>query len=236
MDTPALVKIDQVVLSFLNEKDEGFENYMRYKQIIIEGLTQELGVSHNEGIRVYYAVVDDVNSVLLPPDFIKESRIGIVVNGQVYTLTQNTGITFPGGQVCGVDEVNPDLLKTLNLPSSLNYAKGGGYNIGEFRVDRRERVIRFRGNLKGEVIVVEYKSSGVSLDSETYIPTMVVPVLKEYLEYTLMKRSIDVPENKVARYRKQYLEAKAYYIKRKNPFNYMDVLDVINRGKTQGVK
>jgi len=236
MDTPSLVKIDQVVLSFLNEKEEGFENYMRYKQIVIEGLTQELGVSHTEGIKVYYAVVDEVNNVYLPQDYIRYSRIGIIMNGQIYTLTKNDNILIPEGKVCGVEEVNADLLTKLNLPHALNYAKGGGYNVGEFRVDERERVIRFRGSLAGQVIVVEYRSSGVSLDTETYIPIMVVPVLKEYLEYTLMKRNPDVPESKVYRYRQQYLEARRQYIKRKNPFNMYDVMDVIDRGKTQGVK
>jgi hypothetical protein len=236
MDTPALVKIDEVVLSYINEKNEDHDNYMRYKQIIIEGLTQELGVSHNEGVRVLYAEVDDVNTVRLPSDFINYTRIGIVANGQVYTLTQNDNITIPAGMVCGVEEVNKDLLKRLRLPVSLNYAKGGGYNIGEYRLDLKDRVIRFRGNLKGEVIVVEYRSSGVSLDAETYIPIMLVPVLKEYLEYTLMKRNLDIPENKVYRYMMQYMAAKKQYIKRKNRFNIYDIMDAINRGKSQGVK
>jgi hypothetical protein len=118
----------------------------------------------------------------------------------------------------------------------LNYAKGGGYNVGEFRVDDRERVIRFRGALAGKLVVVEYKSSGISLDSQTFIPVMMIPTLKEYLEYTLIKRDRDVPEVKVERCRRQYLEAKRQYIKRKNPFNIYDILDVINQGRSQGVK
>ena len=236
MDTHGLVKIDHVVLSFLNERNEGFENYMRYKQIVIEGLTQELGVSHSEGVKVYYAIVNEVNNVHLPADYITYSRIGIVVNGQIHTLTHNNNLVMPEKVVCGVEEVNRDLLNKLNLPSVLNYAKGGGYNVGEFRVDDRGRVIRFRGALAGQLVVVEYKSSGVSLDSETFIPVMMIPPLKEYLEYTLVKRDREMPESKVARCRSQFLHARMQYIKKKNPFNIYDILDVINQGRSQSVK
>ena len=236
MDTHGLVKIDHVVLSFLNERNEGFENYMRYKQIVIEGLTQALGVSHSEGTKIYYSVVNVVDNVYLPADYITYSRIGIVINGQIHTLTRNDRLVMPEKVVCGVEEVNRDLLEKLNLPLKLNYAKGGGYNVGEFRVDDRERVIRFRGALAGKLVVVEYKSSGISLDSQTFIPVMMIPTLKEYLEYTLIKRDRDVPEVKVERCRRQYLEAKRQYIKRKNPFNIYDILDVINQGRSQGVK
>ncbi len=236
MDSPALTKIDNVVFSFINERNEDIDNFMRYKQIIIELLTQDLGVSHNEGVKVFYGQVDEVNNLHLPADCINYTRIGIVVNGQVYTLTQNDKILIPEGKVCGVEEVNSALLKRLRLPMSLNYAKGGGYNVGQYRVDLKDRVIRFRGNLKGEVVVVEYRSTGLSLERETFIPIMLVPVLKEGLEYTLMKRNPDMPENKVYRYKMQYMEAKRKYIKQKNRFNIYDVMDVLNRGKTQSVR
>lgn len=236
MDTSGLVKIDDIVRSYLNETGVGLENYWPIKQIVIEGLTNELNVSHSDGIKVFYGQVNAVNILQLPGDFIKHTRIGVVLNGQVYTLTKNDNINLPDGEICGVEQVNADLLKELHIPVALNYAKGGAYNFGEFRVDDAAKRIVFRGSLQGEIMVVEYRSSGISLEGETYVSVLAVPVLKEYVDYTLIKRRNDVSEARVRRSMVQFIDAKRKFIKRKNPFNYMDVLDAINYGRSQGVK
>jgi hypothetical protein len=236
MDTSALVKIDNVVYSFLNEKDEGLENFLRYKQIVIEGFTQEFSVKNGEGVKVYYGTVDAVNNFFIPSDCINISRAGIISNGQIHTFVKNDNLAMPDGLVCGVEVVNSDLLRGLTPPQGFNYAKGGGYDIGEYRVDMRNRVIRFRGNLAGQIMALEYRSSGISLEGESYIPVTIIPALKEYLEWVLLKRNLDSNLGRVQMAHRNYVNAKKRYILTKNSFSMRELLDAINRGKSQGVK
>ena len=74
------------------------------------------------------------------------------------------------------------------------------------------------------------------MSGETFIPVLLVPVLKSYLNHTLTKR--DKRASAVAKQEAKFEwhNARRRYIKIKNPFNRFDVMDAINSGYSQGVK
>jgi len=235
MDSSGQIKISDVVHSYMNENGEPIDQFYRYLQIVIEGLTQ-LNVKTSYGVRVYFTTVNDINVVEFPADLVKLTRVGILQDGMIWTLTKNDEIALPNGEICGVEVLVDDNLKDNPLPTSLNYAKGGSYNVADYRIDNLNRRIIFKGRLRSETIVLEYKSSGVNMDGDTYLPITTLPVLKEYLNWTLTKRRKDAPQSEKQRARIDYVNAKKDYVKSRHPFNLDDVLDAIYSGIGQGVK
>lgn len=235
MDTPGLVKITDVVNSYINETGESTDNFFRYLQIVIEGLTS-LNIKNTIGFKVYFTSVNSNNIIHFPSDMIKYSRIGILKDGLIYTLTKTNNLALPNGDICGVEVVADDNLNTLFLPSQLNYAQGGGYNLAAYRIDDLGRRIIFKGSLTGETVVIEYKSSGVNLSGETYIPVIIIPVLKEYLNLTITKRNKNASLGEKQQANLYFINARNDYVKTKHAFNMTEFLDAIYSGYSQGVK
>lgn len=235
MDSSGQIKVHDIVHSYMNENAEPIDQFFRYLQIVIEGLTQ-LNIKTSYGIKVFFTSVNDINVVHFPSDLISLSRVGILYNGTIWPLTKNDMISLPDGDICGVEVVSDVNLNERAIPTSLNYAKGGAYNIGDYKIDHRDRRIIFKGNLRDETIILEYKSSGVSLDGETYLPISLLPVLKEYLHWTLIKRKKDVPNVEKQRAKIDYINARNDFVKAKHSFSLADVLDAIYSGIGQGVK
>jgi hypothetical protein len=235
VDSNAQIKLGDVVHSYLNENGEAIDNFFRYLQIVIEGLTQ-LNVKTSYGVKVYFTEVNSVNIVDYPADLIQISRIGVVKEGVIWSLTQNDSIALPNGDVCGVEVVSDVNLSERHIPTSLNYAKGGGYNFADYRIDHLNRRIVFIGALTNETIVIEYKSSGISMDGDTFLPVSLLPVLKEYLNWTLTKRNKQAPQAEKQRARIDYINARNDYVKTKHAFSMDDLLDAVYSGIGQGVK
>jgi hypothetical protein len=234
MDSPAIVKISNVVMSYLNEIGQGTDDFFRLLQIVTEGLSTELNVTHAYSIKAYFTTVSSVNTVDFPSDLIKLSRVGILIDGLVYTLTKNNNIALNQGDICGVEMVADENLDAQRMPTTLNYARGGGFNIASYTVN--DRTVIFKGSLADQTIVLEYKSSGINMSGETFIPTLLIPPLKEYLNWRLTKADKSASQLSKFEAKKEFYRVKREYIKRKNPFNMHDVLDVINSGRGQSSK
>jgi hypothetical protein len=233
MDTNALIKISNVVTSYLNETNEGVDEYFRYMQIIIEGASK-INATHAHTLKVYFTSVNEVNIAELPADCLKVSKVGIVIDGTIYSLTKNDNIALNDSETCGIQIVSDSNLDSQRMPTTLNYSQGGGFNIATYRVN--DRAIIFKGSISDYVVAIEYKSSGISLDGETFVPVIMLDVLKEYLNYTLVKRDKKASQASKYEAKIQFINERRDYIKKKNPFTRFDVLDAINSGKGQGVK
>lgn len=235
MDTPGLVKVTEIVESYLNELGENTDNFMRYLQIAIEGITQ-LSTKNTYGVKAYFTSVSSNNIIHLPSDYITYNRIGLVRNGLIYTLTKNKDISLSDGDIAGVEVVSDENLNTLYIPSALNYAEHGAYNFATYRIDEKGRRIIFRGNLTGETIVIEYKSSGINLMGDTYVPVTMVPVAKEYLNMTITKRNKNISQAEKQASKIDFINAKNDYIKAKHTFSVDDFMDAVYSGYSQGTK
>lgn len=234
MDTPGLVKLTDVVHSYLNETDQDVDSFFRYLQIVVEGLTS-LNVKTSYGAKMYFTTPVN-NIVYFPADCIMISMIGILVDGTIYSLTNDRNMALPDGDICGVEVLSDTNTNALMMPTTLNYAKGGGYNFVTYNIDKLNRRIIFQGNLADYQVVVVYKTSGVNLSGETYIPVNVVPVLKEYLNWTLTKRNPNAPSVAKRDAKIEYINARNDYVKQMHPFSVNDFLDAIYSGYGQGVK
>lgn len=236
MNTNALVSLDYVVRSYMNEREDfNMDNFERYLQIVREGFG-ELNIHRIRSIKPFYTTVSEVNIASLPPDFIDYTRIGMVVDGKIWELGNNEEINLPRNEICGVEYGNPDNLEAIPQPYWYEPTYGGGYNIGKYRIDRIRRTIIFDGDMASKEICIEYLSTGISITGKTYIPREVVPVLKAYLNWIVKERSDKVGINGSIRaeqlYHREIIKLNSFM----NRFTVQEFLDALRSGYTKGVK
>lgn len=236
MHTNALVPMDYVVRSFMNERDDfNLDNYERYMQIIRDGYTS-MSIHRLRSVKVAYVTVNDVNIASLPPDFIDYYRIGMVFDGKVFELGLNRDLNIPKNEVCGVEGGNPDNLDGIDSPYWYEPTYSGGYNLGKYRLDMNRRLIIFDGDMASNQIVIEYISSGISITGKTFIPREVVPVLKAYLNWIIKERSDKVAMGEKMRAQQLYNIEEVRLNNFLNSFTMEEFLDAWRSGQHRGVK
>lgn len=192
METPAVISLEQVAASYANAKGEyGKQNVYRYLQILIEGLSEWNIFNSVRKVNWYAGVVNAQGVVDWPSDMIDYIRIGVYVDGLVYTLTRNDNMDIPIGMECGqVTGVDAPTLFPIAEPlywnwTTVDYASSGGHNFAYYRTDKENRRTVFKGDTVGRQVIIEYVSSGVSLSGETFVPAELMQYLKLYLNWQL---------------------------------------------------
>ena len=236
MDTNALITIRHAVDSYLNELgiySKG--NYKRFLNIVLEGYTN-LNIHHIRGVKTFYDTVTDINTVDLPADFIDYIRIGMIEDGKIWTLSLNEDIALPNALDCGEYEGDADGLAASDQPWYWHYSSRGGYNYGYYRVDWDLRRVVFQGDMVARQVVIEYLSSGVNMSETTFIPRELLPVLKEYLNWVVLKRDRQAPMNRIEMARRDYYTALNEYEKLNWGFSADEFLDAIRKSWKQTLK
>lgn len=234
--TPALKKLSDVVKSFLNVAGEFTkDNYVRYLQIVIEGLT-DLNIYHTVAVKTVIKRVNDANMIALEPDFIDWASISVVIGGVVYPIGFNDDIALPADQLCVYDPSIPEHLNNLDYSHYQDYSSSGGKRFAEFKVFKKERKIQFRGSIKNYDVLIEYVSSGVNLETDTLVPIELVPVLKTYLRWQLLEFDDRAPLNAKFRAEQQYGNELVKMISAQNAMSASEFIDIIRSGYKQTVK
>ncbi len=73
---------------------------------------------------------------------------------------------------------------------------------GWFTIDEREGKFSFSSNLKGQLIILEYVSDGLSVDYDMRFPKMAEEAIYMHIAHGLLASRAGVPEYVVARYKK----------------------------------
>lgn len=236
MDSNALISIRQVVSSYLNEAGiYTLENYNRYLQICIEGLSH-LNIYYVPSYRITYGTVDSINCYDLPDDFIDYYRIGVILDGKIWTLTKNDKIPTINAISCGEDLGDADNQGAIDIPYAHQYAINGGWNFGYYRVDKEKRRIVFSGDMIGRQIVLEYISTGVSLSGSTWVPRELSKVLKDYIHWKAIQRDPQVALNHREVARRDYYDSLAEYNRLQCSFTVDELLDALASGFGQSIK
>lgn len=181
------------ILDELNMSERYAEMAERVANFVIRGFT-DMNMFHLTNIQVEYLKVGQDNTVNLPDDYIDYRKIGIEVNGRVWTLTLNDNIALPRAMKCG-----EDIRKVISSPNpsqfGLNfgyyfpdhvrngryigglYGVGGGFNLAYCRIDKERRQIVLDGRVPKCEVVLEYVSTGVSMSRQTIIPRIALEPL-----------------------------------------------------------
>lgn len=227
-NTSGFVNLDYVVRNALIDmNDFSMENYKRFLQWAVRGFT-DLNLFVVENIRVEYLKLSSAKTATLPSDFIDYTKIGMEINGQIWTFTLNDKMVLPRKtDDCG--ETLPTNTQTLDdkvtgqaslVPNfgyyfamhfrngqyvGEMYGLGGGFNNAYFRIDHERNQIAFDSEIPTDEIILEYKSSGISASGETLIPRKAVPALIAYVHWQRIENNDKVAESKKERKRQLYI-------------------------------
>lgn len=218
MNTSALVSIQSIVYNFLNELGEfDLTNFKRYMQIAIRGFGN-LNMVTTKSISVAYITIDEKGQGVLPDDFIDYAFIGHRRNGKLYPMALNKSIDF------NRDEINGEIVSTQVDPlATVTYQfvphfDGGEYVVGlfaagslvapyAFNIDYNNKIVQLSSIVSSRELIVEYVSTGVSINGNTYVPRKCEDALIEYLYWRTTKGSAKSTRGEKADAKVDFLEA-----------------------------
>jgi hypothetical protein len=213
-DSTGVITIKEAVLSILNVAERPTSDYKRYTQMLLEGITElNLYVRSSpkqEKITMTNGWID------LPSDFIDLISVGVHLNGQVFTFTRNDKIIITTSEEGGVEYQDELIGEGVAIDNGQIVGSGarGGKNEYYYRWDKRGRRIYVAG-FPDQTVFLTYLSSGVDIDSTTYVERAVLPCLTAYVLWTAMKYKQDVPANQ-----KQMLEH--YFHQERRKLRYLN--------------
>jgi len=233
MDTNALVTLDYVIKSYLNRKGiNSSADYHRYKQILIEGLT-DLNLFHSTYYSEYIGTVNAANQLALPFDFVDWMMVAVEINGKYWPLDYNKDIVSEPDNLA----TTPVFTDHLSSPPVI----GNGYTrlrrnkMGEFKVNKEKRVITFVGDFKNYSIYLNYISSGIPLSGTVYITRDLVTVLRDYLDWQLKYNDDIVPMNTTLLAEQMFGRSLIRYLDSTQAVPIKEIYNAFNAGRQQGI-
>lgn len=254
MDTPGFISSEEVLSDILNNRNQyGKDEWWRFKRFLIRGVTQiNLHFKLCTSVNVVYLPLSDLNTVQLPADYIDYTKIGIEVSGHIWTLSLNPNICTARFEQCGVP-VNQ--LKKFNDISAIDaqiqipfvrhirgdsvvtaYGLGGGYNHAYYKVDRKSGLIFFEGDVQADNIVLEYKSSGISLTDNILIPVEALEALLAFIQWQRIDNDDNYPANEKDRKFQQWKFQMMLLTKIAHTIKPYEITDAYYQGVKQTVK
>lgn len=233
METNALVTLDYVIKSYLNRRGiNSSADYNRYKQILIEGLT-DLNLFHTQYYSEYIGKVNAVNQLSLPVDFVNWIMVAVVINGEYWPLDYNKNLVSEPDNTAST----PVFKSHLSSPPVYgnSYTRLRRNKIGTFNVDSKKRVITFQGDFKNYDIYVHYVSSGIPLSGTVYVTRDLVTVLRDYLDWQLKYNDDSVSINAKIMAENAFGRSLMRYLDSIEPLTAKELYNAFNASRQQGV-
>lgn len=246
--------LDKVVRGYAFGKGESTLNkYQLHLQFAIWGF-REMNLHAHTVTKIKYITVRENNSIPMPTDYVKYSRIAVCVAGRIITLGMNDDLCMPHEtDSCGdlkqidVNTLSSDTAAFFNygyryLPHYHNgqynagvFGLGGGYNNqGYYRVDEDRRLIWFSSDIPQGQILLEYVSDGINPDGSASIPIEAEFALRRAIDWQVAENDNKVSDSRAERKRQLWLSAVKDYRHLNVMFTEAEYLDMF-RGHTDAL-
>lgn len=178
-----VITLQEIVDNVLNDlKNYSEENYKRYLQWAIRGALK-LNIYHlKDSTRYAKLPVTSINTADLPDDFVDYKKIGLCINGKIWTLSRSDNMCMTITEECG-EETNTNTKIESFVVDGTYYGLGGGYNISNFQIDYVNRRIKLDGNIPGGYIILEYTSTGIELSGNIILPIIALEALIAWVHF-----------------------------------------------------
>jgi len=237
MDLKGYVTIRQLANSAIEQMGKKGEMSMYFKMVryIIRGYKGLNQFSLNMP-KMAKLAMNNINCVDLPDDYMQFVSLGIPYKGRVWTFTREDRLITPDGVVCGVDTLSTAAGEntTIGLSQVSGYGVGGGNNEYYYKLDLPGNRIIINGFPK-VTVTLHYISSGISMDSETWIPRIAEEALIAWCQWQRVVYDDSVPGSIKAQYKQEYIE-KENEIKFTEMPTLDEFYDAIYETFTQGLK
>jgi len=228
------ITLQSIVADAMSDQDRSMSSFMKYLQWAIRGY-RDLNINYSMSIKTHMAYPTSKNTINLPDDYVSYNRIGLVRNGKIYTLSQNSEIVLPMDFVDGQEVVNQGMTDSTN-PGYFRWTQvpQETFNIGFYREDVENHRIILQGSLTGEKVIVEYVSNGLSSTHPVYVPDYAREPLIAYLHW---QRELGIDNYTAARERERiYNDAVDKMLDVKYAFTPDEFLDAVRSGYTANIK
>lgn len=209
--TEGSITLDYVVKNLKNRQQVFNQvDYLHILQLVVDAVSYLNNITLDT-IEVAYFTIDDTHCIELPSDYLDYTKIGFLdAHGKIWTLTLNSDLVRYPMQECGLplDKVVGGFCETYPTTypypntgyyfgngfhwgntMSLYYGMGGGFNKGYYNIDRQGRYLLIQGLPKGTRIVLEYKSTGVSIGATTYVARQALEAIIAKVMWVKMEHS-----------------------------------------------
>jgi len=210
-------------------KNEGEQNKLRYLQYA-RNAVRELSITIVDNIKSVMLDLDNQNSALLPDDYLKYSKVGVCICGHIIEFdrdetlckyekadsfckpcgtpyTAEEMVTANCGCACNGEEL-PFLTSKYKWESIYNdgewsayYATPAHTRAGVFKIVGNRIYIDSLCDKHTGKVVLEYKSTGVSMSDGTTVSDELVAAIIAYIRY---HNELDKKGNMVNVYREEY--------------------------------
>jgi hypothetical protein len=200
----ALLTLDNAIRNVVIEPAYDWNKYDLYLQYAIRGLRQLNYIGNTP--KTKYLELDAVNVAKLPDDFVRLSKLGVVIEGRINVLTVDNSIVSPkertwtcDGGLTGqatppqndVTSYQPGFyFRNFTHPTSGMPGKLFGYGIdnsmfGSFRIDHENWQIQFTSDVGGEGdVVLEYMSNGLAeVGKDTYFDERALEAVIAFIKW-----------------------------------------------------
>lgn len=244
--------MDEVLNLYLSEhKQFANDSNFRLMNLLIRGVLKVIPHNSNN-TRIHYLTPNSINTATLPNDYMMYAKVGIDVNGRIWTLSYNENMTLPREEECGqrirdIDASNSNIADRIYfIPHyyegqyiSNLYGVRGGYNVGYFKIDRENWTIVLEGDLAQYAgkIILEYVGTGIKLDGTTTVPISASEVLVAWLDWRI-KRADKYLYNQydIQDAENQYGIELDEYRKNEHQLTYVDYVDEFYINSSQTIK
>lgn len=229
-----MITLQEVVANAFNDKDISLSKWSKYLQWAIRGY-RSLNGNFAVSVRIKKFTISPTNTIACPVDYVTYKRIGVLIDNEIYTLSENPNLGISFDIVAGAetmpsgltDSKFTDLFQWVNAPQ-------GTYNIGFYREDVENRRIVFQGSLTDYTIVMEYVSNGITPDKPIFIPEYCLEPLIAFLHWQdeLSKDNYNAARERERIYNDKLDEMTDI----KWSFTPDEFMDALRSGYTQNVK
>jgi hypothetical protein len=184
------VGIKQLVLEYLNSKDEGSDRFRRlYRIASLQGV-KKFNMDIVGQFRTQLLSINPNGTIPFPDDYLDYSMIGVInAAGEGVPLKHNEDLVTvkqaflaEQNKIVGTPQI-PGFIQLLNNPGFplfwLNYSWNGNYvhlyglaggqpNVGEFTIDDDNHCILVGSGFPYSEVLVEYLSNGFDCDCNDY--------------------------------------------------------------------
>ena len=249
--TTGKILIQDVVKEVLNDMNiYSLENYIRYLKFAIRGYTK-LNLFDLTNFQVAYLTMSDVGTVDLPRDYVDYTKIGYKgINGTIYILGLNNEMYLNRSTECGLP-INNVLGGSMDetsdyfyfVPHTINgcrtdalYGLGGGFADSYYRVDKENDLIQFSNKVPGGEIILEYISSGISVNGSTYIPLQAVEAVIAWIHWKRKQHTGTFNFNEIESAKRVWEEERNAVRDFENAFTFQEIMDVFYESYKQTTK
>ena len=184
MDTSGLTTLANIVKSAQLRGHLNEDCYKELFQIAMDGVVDFHLFHIPSAISVIKLDMNECNYINFPDDYLDFVAIGIPYQGRLATFTRDNRLIRTISIENGVETLVEDEGEGIAVDNSVinGYAAKGGKNQYYYNIDDKNRRIIIAGTPRSEVQLY-YVSSGLHLDSTTYLPTKAKNALSAYILY-----------------------------------------------------